>query len=241
MEMNSNYSLYKHTFPNGKVYIGITSQPLEKRFENGRGYKQCPKMHNAILKYGWNNVEHELLMTGLTKPQAEQAEIETIAFYNSVENGYNTDHGGNCAGTHSIETRKKISDGNKGKKKPATEARKKMLSEMNKGAKNPFFGKHHSEEVKNAHSDFMKGNQYNKGNHHTAEFKAQKSEQMKILYSGGGNPKCKKVFKVDEKGITEVFFSLREAARQMNKSVATLHKHVNNNDFYDGYYWGYVT
>ena len=35
--MSSEYSVYKHTFPNGKVYIGITSQPLGKRFNGGSG------------------------------------------------------------------------------------------------------------------------------------------------------------------------------------------------------------
>lgn len=113
-EISNNYSVYRHIFPNGKCYIGITSQTLEKRFENGRGYKKCPKMHNAILKYGWNNIEHELLYSGLPKEEAEAKEIELIAFYGSVENGYNTDHGGNTTGTHSIETRNKISIANIG-------------------------------------------------------------------------------------------------------------------------------
>lgn len=74
-------------------------------------------MHNAILKYGWNNIEHELLYSGLSKEEAEAKEIELIAFYGSVENGYNIDHGGNTTGTHSIETRNKISIANKGIKK----------------------------------------------------------------------------------------------------------------------------
>lgn len=29
------YSVYKHTFPNGKVYIGMTGQEPEKRWANG--------------------------------------------------------------------------------------------------------------------------------------------------------------------------------------------------------------
>lgn len=33
------YFLYKHTFPNGKVYIGITSRVNpERRWLGGRGY-----------------------------------------------------------------------------------------------------------------------------------------------------------------------------------------------------------
>lgn len=34
------YTLYKHTAPSGKVYIGITSQNVMKRWQNGSGYSQ---------------------------------------------------------------------------------------------------------------------------------------------------------------------------------------------------------
>ena len=223
------------------MYIGITSQPLEKRFNNGSGYKKCPKMHNAILKYGWNNVEHELLYSGLSKQEAEAKEIETIAFYDSVKNGYNTDHGGNVTGTHSIETREKISTGNKGKKKsPVTDERKKRLSEINSGKGNPFYGQHHTVENRLAHSVFMSGNQYNKGHHHTAEFKAMKSEQMKEMYSKGGNPRCRAVIRIDHDGNETRFYSLREAARAIGKNVSTLHKIVNNKGECYGYRWRYA-
>ena len=30
------YTVYKHTCPNGKIYIGITSMPVEKRWDSGR-------------------------------------------------------------------------------------------------------------------------------------------------------------------------------------------------------------
>lgn len=236
----SNYSVYRHIFPNGKSYIGITSQPLEKRFENGRGYKKCPKINNAILKYGWNNVEHELLYSGLSKDEAEAKEIELIAFYGTVENGYNIEHGGNTTGTHNIETRTKISIGNKGKKKPpVSEDRKKYLSELFTGANNPFYNKTHSEEVKVEHSKFMMGNQYNKGNHHTEEFKKAKSALMKEKYSNGGNPRCKAVVCTDVNGNVIKYYSLRKAAQELGKNVSLLHKAVKNHSFYCGYYWGY--
>lgn len=239
--MSKTYSLYKHTFPNGKVYIGITSQPLEKRFANGRGYKDCPKMHNAILKFGWNNVEHELLYSGLSKQQAEAMEIETIAIYDSVKNGYNTDHGGNVTGTHSIETRQKISAGNKGlKKPPKSDELKKKLSEQNSGAGNPFYGRHHTIETRSRQSVFMSGNQYNKGNHHTEEFKAMKSAQMKEKYSNGGNPRCKAVVRTDRDGNETIYYSLREAARTIGKNVSTLHKIVNSRGECYGYRWRYA-
>lgn len=34
------YRVYKHVFPNRKVYVGITSQPLNCRWRSGKGYKK---------------------------------------------------------------------------------------------------------------------------------------------------------------------------------------------------------
>lgn len=45
------YFVYKHTFPNGKIYIGITDQKPERRWRNGIGYRRQPYVYNAIKKY----------------------------------------------------------------------------------------------------------------------------------------------------------------------------------------------
>ena len=75
-----NYKVYKHTFPNGKVYIGITQQTLIRRWQNGKGYYKNSFISKAINKYGWENVKHEVLFENLTKEEAEQKEIEHILF-----------------------------------------------------------------------------------------------------------------------------------------------------------------
>lgn len=231
------YKVYKLTSPSGKVYIGITMQPLEKRFMNGYGYKRCPVIYNAIKKYGWDNFKHEILFEGLTKEEAEKKEIELIAFYKSNQRvfGYNIENGGNTTGTHSEETKRKISEGNKGKivTKESIEKRRKTIEKNGgcSGEKNSFYGKHHSEEVKKKQSELMKGNKYNLGNHHSKEFKKKKSAQMKEKYSNGGNPRCKRVLHFANNGtLKETFFSLREAARNQNVSPATMHKLINNKD-----------
>lgn len=101
------YTVYKHTNKiNGKCYIGITNRKPEARWgNNGRGYltitkngAYCqPKFANAILKYSWDNFEHEILYTGLSKEEALQKEIELIAYYDSTnqDKGYNIEIGGN--------------------------------------------------------------------------------------------------------------------------------------------------
>lgn len=106
----NNYCVYKHTSPNGKVYIGITGKNPIERWDYGHGYKNNKHFWNAIVKYGWKNIRHEILLDGLTKEQAEQKEIEFIAKYKSniCEYGYNRDNGGTCIGSHSAETKEKI-------------------------------------------------------------------------------------------------------------------------------------
>ena len=93
-----NYVIYKHTSPNGKCYIGMTRQnPPEKRWGcNGNGYCDNEHFSRAILKYSWENIKHEILFTNLTKEEAEQKEIELIAFYDSMnpDKGYNATPGG---------------------------------------------------------------------------------------------------------------------------------------------------
>ena len=75
------------------------------------GYKDCPAFWSAIQKYGWENITHEILREGLSKNEAENEEIRLIKLFNSTDSkhGYNIENGGNCPGTHSEETRKKIS------------------------------------------------------------------------------------------------------------------------------------
>ena len=109
------YTVYKHTAPNGKVYIGITKQKPEKRWQNGNGYKDSEHFYRAILKYGWENIRHEIVANGFTKQQACDLEIELIAKYDATnpEHGYNNSTGGECgsAGVHpNAETRKKIGE-----------------------------------------------------------------------------------------------------------------------------------
>lgn len=145
---NQNYFVYLHVFPNGKKYFGITMQKPAKRFgSNGCGYRDCPKMSNAIKKYGWENVKHYLIAAFITKSQAECMEIELIRKFNTVENGYNIEYGGNTFGTHNIETRKKISESNIGKHfRHKTDIEKIHLSEIMTGESNPFWGRKHSAE-----------------------------------------------------------------------------------------------
>lgn len=109
--MSDNYCVYKHTNKiNNKVYIGITCQKPEKRWDCGWGYIKQEIFYNAIKKYGWDGFTHEILFEGLTKEQAAEKEIELIAFYksnrkryNSPSFGYNATDGGDSYGGNHTE------------------------------------------------------------------------------------------------------------------------------------------
>lgn len=103
-----NYTVYKHTSPNGKSYIGITSRKPTIRWANGNGYMGQPKFFNAIAKYGWNNFTHEILFSDLTKQEACKIEKELIKKYDSIINGYNSSEGGH--GTNSGNYKYKTGD-----------------------------------------------------------------------------------------------------------------------------------
>lgn len=103
------YKVYKHIFPNGKCYIGITGRNnVESRWgRNGNAYHGQTYIVNAIQKYGWNNIKHEILFDNLTKEEAEHKEIELIALCKSNQKnyGYNIELGGKLTGNKSPQGR----------------------------------------------------------------------------------------------------------------------------------------
>lgn len=162
MSKEKEYCVYKHTAPNGKVYIGQTCQKPEQRWKNGNGYSNNEYFTRAIQKYGWGNFEHEILYNGLTKDEANMLEIELIKKYDSTNKdyGYNLEHGGYGKGKHSIETLKKMSENRKGilawnKGLSMSKEQKEKLSEIAKGKPSAFKGKHHTDENKKMLSDLQ--------------------------------------------------------------------------------------
>lgn len=105
------WKVYKHVFPNGKVYIGITCQELNKRWLYGYGYGDS-LVGRAIKKYGWDNVKHYVLKGDFTENQAKVKERELIAQYRSFDRefGYNCTLGGEgcCGYRHTEESKEKM-------------------------------------------------------------------------------------------------------------------------------------
>ena len=115
--MERNYKVYILTLTDGRVYIGMTRQTLSMRCRKG-AYNGCPGIGKAINEYGMDAFKVGLIAENLTKSEAELIEKEMIASYDSTNpnKGFNVALGGNIEGRHSTITRKKMSDGQKGRK-----------------------------------------------------------------------------------------------------------------------------
>lgn len=146
---DKEWTVYMHTAPNGKKYVGITSQKPERRWGHGSKYKKNKHFYNAIKKYGWDNFEHKILCSGLNVAQAgciEQTFIRGLDLRNPA-NGYNISIGGECSALgahHSQEARKRKSE--------------LIKEEYKTGKRVPSMkGKHHSEETRKKLSEANKG------------------------------------------------------------------------------------
>ena len=134
------YTVYQHKNKlNNKIYIGITSQKPEERWGvNGKNYKSSPHFYAAIQKYGWDNFEHNILYTNLTKEEACKKEQELILYFNSMDRqyGYNSTSGGESF-VMNDETKQKISQALMGNKNglghPCSEEKARQISEAQKG------------------------------------------------------------------------------------------------------------
>lgn len=219
------YCVYMHTFPNGKRYIGQTCQKPERRWNNnGNGYlgkrkngeyKQ-PLIANAIQKYGWENVQHEILFDNLTHKEANRIEQICMILFRTKDRrfGYNINEGGEHGEDFHIsdDTKQKISNTLKEfysdpKNRPmlgrkmSEESKKRMSDAQKKRFQNsdnhPMKGKHLSDEAKQKISDAQKGKRTGEENHfygkfHSNETKKQISQTKKANYIKENHPNYRK-------------------------------------------------
>ena len=180
MERSKVFYIYAHRTPSNKYYIGITSKHrVQDRWDNGNGYKNCPIFYKAILKYGWNNIEHYIIASKLSENMAKNLEIHLISFFKACKRSYNITNGGDghLGYIPSEETRKKLGNGRRGKS--LSKEHKLKLSKTFKGRKahpntiaaiiRTHTGKIVSEETR------QKLRKLNLGKHHTEETKEKLS------------------------------------------------------------------
>lgn len=138
--------IYQITSPSGKIYIGQSSDILERWKKYQRLIKNNQrKLENSLHKYGVSNHKFEIL-TECTLPELDKLEILYKKFIVSKMGWSKTLfcelYDGNQRGPRSEETKRKISESNKGKEvwitgKKHTDKAKAKISKANKGRKNP--------------------------------------------------------------------------------------------------------
>lgn len=226
--MEKEYYVYMHTFPNDKKYIGITCCKPERRWQNGYGYAAQPYIYNAIKKYGWQNIKHEIICEGLSLEEASKKERELIAYYGSTNkaNGYNIDLGGKACGHLTEEHKKKIGAANSGAKngqygKRYTEEERRQMS-----INSVWRGKKHTLESRKKMSEYAKAHpeQYSHkgiehpmfGKHHSEDARKKMSQAAKRRgYCGNQNKKIDMLSLEGE--YIRTFQSIEEAAKHIGK------------------------
>lgn len=235
---SGNYCVYAHTSPSGKKYVGQTGRKPEQRWgKNGINYlakKNDKYIHSAfakaILKYGWDNIEHEIIASNLTKEEADNFEKLLIEKLNTMnpKYGYNCKEGGSH-GSLSEESKRKLSESTKGEKshmygKHLSEETKKKISNSRKGTLS-------SEETKRKISDATKGesNPFY-GKQHTEESRKKMSESQKGLRMGASHFASRKVKQYNLQGnLIKVWDCMREAGRELRINYHNIYSCCQNN------------
>ena len=142
---------------NGKIYIGQTTQKLEKYYRNtyvlDNAHKRI-KLQNTIKKYGLDAFIFSQIDSGANQEELNQKEIHYIELFNCIINGYNCRSGGS-RGKHSPETRAKMGKCRVGTK--VSEASKLKMSLSHLGQQSGNKGNVYSEASRLKISESKKG------------------------------------------------------------------------------------
>jgi hypothetical protein len=169
---------------NGKRYIGQTVRSLKARIKSHRTKaKENLNNHfyNALNKYGFENFIWTILCYASDKESLNKAEIYWIKKYKTMECGYNHREGGN-GGKVTNETKVKLRESHMGQKAwnkgllmgPVSDETKKKISEGNKG-------KRHNPETKKKLAEWHCGRKHTE----ISKKKMSKSARGRIPWNKG--------------------------------------------------------
>lgn len=239
----NNYTVYVHTNKeNGMRYVGITSQSVSARWQaNGNGYRKQEHFWRAIKKYGWDNFEHEIVASGLSKDDACALEQKLILMYDSCDNtkGYNKSTGGEFGAVGVIK--------NDNQRTAASQALRKKWEDQvfRKAASNRVIALNQSEEMrkKRSESNHLRGVSDDtrkkisnaKTGHKLGPFSDEHKRKISEHHSGGA----------DEVSVVcvetgEVFKSINDASRVKHinkKQISNCCRGVRHYNTAGGYHW----
>lgn len=98
--MDTRGIIYKYTSPNGKVYIGQTTNEKNRIYQHkSLTVKSRNKFGSALRKYGFENFKYEVIVeiegdTKYVSSELNRLEAEYIKIYDSWKKGYNSTTGG---------------------------------------------------------------------------------------------------------------------------------------------------
>lgn len=90
-DQNDNgYCVYKLTLPNNKIYIGIGTN-MESDWCNIEYYNDNQRLYRDMKKFGFDNINQEIIYSGMTYVQARKKERKLVLEYKSYSSkfGYN--------------------------------------------------------------------------------------------------------------------------------------------------------
>ena len=169
--MERKSGIYMWTSPSGKSYIGQAVN-LKKRYNSFLRFNKNysgDKINNARKKYNNESDWKYEVLEYCDVNELDEREKYYIALYDTINNGYNCESGGNENKIVSDESKQKMSEAMKGENNPMygkhlTEEHKSKLSEAMKGKycgeKHPMWGRHLTEEQKRKISEGMKGEKH---------------------------------------------------------------------------------
>ena len=208
---NRNYTVYMHKNKiNNKIYIGLTSISVERRWQKGEGYKQQLHFYRAIQKYGWDNFEHIIIKSDLTREEASSLENQLINQYDTLnpEKGYNKREGGIKTYTLTEEQRKALGAANKGK----------------------VFTKEHCKKI----SEKLKNREFSD----EAKLKMSEAKLIAGTFQGKNNPKARKVICLETKQVFDTLTEAASFCNLKSySSISTVCRGINHTA--GGYHWQY--
>ena len=238
--------------PSGRMYIGQTTRPIEKRLEeHQKENSNCVAIYNAIKKYGWDKIEKDWYECPDEDLNFDE-ELLVREMGTLPPGGYNLREGGGNNGKMSEETKRKMSEACSGEKhylygkSPSEETKQKMseaqLGEKNHNYNNKFsdetkkkisealIGKTASDETKQKMSEACRGNKhYLYGKSPSEETKRKMSESIRgeksHMYgkTGEKHPGAKKVYQYNLDGtFIRSFGTILEAALQLEKNSSNI-------------------
>lgn len=208
------YCVYCHTTPSNRRYVGISCDP-HKRWRHGRGYEKNYLFANAINKYGWDNIKHEILYEGLSLEDAKKMEKTIIKEWNLTDHRYGMNLTAGGDGILSDMSRELMSKGSKGNKRClgrvlSNETKESIAESLRLYYSNheaSFKGMHHSEETKQKLREMV-----------VSEETKSKMRKNHCNVSGAKNPSARSIEQYTMDGTFVKRYPYAKLAAQENKA-----------------------